>query len=201
MMYSTLCDLHVDAFLKAEKDESGAEFPNLHVAALKMNASCQEGKYGELRAHHKEFLSAMITEEFQEKLQNLNGMLEPQQPMFKFANDYIKFVKCILMFLRVTREGNWKLHLESLKALSKYFFAHDRLNCARMVPLYLAQMELLESSDHGIHKEFMKGNFSVNKNGIPFCAIGPDHAIEHENKTMKVRGGLKGLTQQPPAMA
>ena len=149
----------MDAFLKAENDESGAEFPNQHVAALKMNASCHEGKYGEFEAHHKEFLSAMITEEFQEKLQNLNGMLEPQQPMFKFANDYIKFVKCILMFLRMTREGHWKLHLESLKALSKYFFAHYRLNYARMVPLYLAQMELLESSDHGIHEEFMKGNF------------------------------------------
>ena len=70
-----------------------------------------------------------------------------------------------------------------------------------MVPLYLAQMELLESRDPDIYEEFMKGNFCVNKNDIPFCAIGPDHAIEHENKTMKVRGRLKGLTQQPAAMA
>jgi len=37
MTYFTLCDLHVDMFLRAEKDESGAEFPNLYVAALKMN--------------------------------------------------------------------------------------------------------------------------------------------------------------------
>lgn len=27
-----------------------------------------------------------------------------------------------------------------------------------------------------------------------------DHAIEHVNKMMKIRGGLKGLTQQPAAM-
>lgn len=47
----------------------------------------------------------------------------------------------------------------------------------------------------------MKRNFCVNKNDIPFCAIGPDHAIEHVNKIMKFRGGLKGLTQQPAAMA
>ena len=47
----------------------------------------------------------------------------------------------------------------------------------------------------------MQGNFCVNKNEIPFCAIGPDHAIEHVNKLMKIRGGLKGLTQQPAAMA
>ena len=35
---------------------------------------------------------------------------------------------------------------------------------------------------------------------MPFCAIGPDHAIEHVNKIMKIQGGLKGLTQQPAAM-
>ena len=34
-----------------------------------------------------------------------------------------------------------------------------------------------------------------------FCAIGLDHAFEHVNKTMKIRGGLNGLTQQPAAMA
>ena len=42
---------------------------------------------------------------------------------------------------------------------------------------------------------------SVTMNTIPFCAIGPDHAMEHVNKLMKIRGGLKGLTQQPAAMA
>ena len=56
-------------------------------------------------------------------------------------------------------------------------------------------MKLLESSDPDIHEEFMSGNFCVNKNDISFCAIGPDHAIKHVNKTMKIRGGLKGLTQ------
>ena len=42
---------------------------------------------------------------------------------------------------------------------------------------------------------------SVAMNTISFCAIGPDHAMEHVNKLMKIRGGLKGLTQQPAAMA
>lgn len=200
---SVLSDLHVDAFLKTEKDESGSDYPNTHLAALSMNASCQEGprQYSDLGAHHKEILRAMATEGLKEKLHNFDLRLEQQHPMVKFANDYMKFVACILMFIRATREGHWKLHLESLKSLCKYFFAHDRLNYARMVPLYLAQMKQLESSDPDIHEEFMKGNFCVNKNDIPFCAVGPDHAIEHENKTMKIQGGLKGLTQQPAAMA
>ena len=69
-----------------------------------------------------------------------------------------------------------------------------------MVPLYLAQMHRLKINDPDIHHEFMQGNFCVNKNDIPFCAIGPDHAIEHVNKLMKIRGGLKGH-RQPAAMA
>ena len=113
--------------------------------------------------------------------------------LFKFARDCVKFVMCILMFIRASREGDWNLYLESLKALAKYFFAHDRLNYAQMVPLYLAQMHRLKIDDPDIHHEFMQGNFCVNKNEISFCAIGPDHSIEHVSKLMKIRGGLKGL--------
>ena len=126
--------------------------------------------------------------------------MESQSPLFKFARDYMKFVACFLMFVRATREGGWNLHLESLKALTKYFFAHDRLNYARLVPLYLAQMQKIEVDDPDIYEEFMQGNFCVNKSEIPFCAIGPDHAIEHVNKMMMIQGGFKGLMQQPAAM-
>ena len=65
-------------------------------------------------------------------------------------------------------------------------------------------MKQLEWSDPDIHEEFMKDMkriFCVNKYDIPFCAVGIDHAIEHENTIMKVQAGLKGLTQQPAAMA
>lgn len=37
--YSALSDLHVDAFLKMEKEESGANFPSLSNVAYTMNAS------------------------------------------------------------------------------------------------------------------------------------------------------------------
>ena len=203
MTYSVLSDLHVNAFLKTEKDEGCTDYPNTGLAAFSMNASCQEGprQYSDLRAHHKEILRAVNTEGIKEKLDDFDRMLEPRPPMFRFANNYMKFVACILMFFRATREGKWKLHLESLKSLGKYFFAHYRLNYARMVLLYLAQMEQLETSDHDLHEEFVRGDFCVNKNDIPFGAIGPDHATEHENKTMKIQGGLNGLTQQPAAMA
>ena len=36
----------------------------------------------------------------------------------------------------------------------------------------------------------MDGNWVVNKNAIPFCAIGADHGLEQVNKMMKVSGGF-----------
>ena len=53
----------------------------------------------------------------------------------------MKCVMCILMFLRASREGDWNLHLESLKALARYFFARGRLSFARMVPLYISSAD------------------------------------------------------------
>ena len=66
-------------------------------------------------------------------------------------------------------------------------------NYARMTPVYLLQMNELKEKDSDTWEFFMNGYFSINKTSVPFTAIGADHAIEHENRTMKVLGGIKGI--------
>ena len=83
---------------------------------------------------------------------------------------------------------------------TKYFFAHDRLNYARMIPLYLAEMKALPRTDTEIHSQFKDGNWVVNKNSsVPFCALGADNGLEQINRSMKVTGGLVGITLNPSA--
>ena len=199
--YSASSELHIEAFLKSESAKSNAEHKNEYNSVIQASAAintiCKEGRYSEPGMKHKDLLTAIETDELQERLLRFDEVMESECPLFTFARDYMKFVPCILMFVRASREGDCNLHLESLKALAKYFFAHDRLTYPRMVPLYLEQMHRLKINDSDIHHEFMQVNFCVNKTEIPFCAIGPDHAIEHVKKLMKIRGGLKGLTQQP----
>ena len=67
-----------------------------------------------------------------------------------------------------------------------YFFAHDQLKYARLSPTYLAEMYTLQETDPEIWDYLAPGNVSVNKNTIPFCAIGADHALEQQNREMKV---------------
>ena len=101
----------------------------------------------------------------------------------------------MLQFIRVVRTGDWKLNLQSLQDFIKYFFAHDRLNYAQMIPLYLAEMNCLPTTDPDVYSEFLSGNGVVNKNSsVPFCALDADHGLQNVNQPMKVNGGLVGIT-------
>lgn len=63
-----------------------------------------------------------------------------------------------------------------------------------MIPACLADMQTLMQSDDKIVKEFLQGNWVINKNSrLPFCAVGADHALEHINRAMKLAGGLVGI--------
>ena len=66
-------------------------------------------------------------------------------------------------------------------------------NYARMTPVYLPQIYELKEKDSETWQFFMKGYFSINKTSVSFIATGADQAIEHENRTMKVLGGIKGI--------
>jgi len=54
--------------------------------------------------------------------------------------NYIKQFETILQFVRSTRQRDILLHMQSLESLIKYFFAHDHLNYAHLLPLYLSTM-------------------------------------------------------------
>ena len=50
---------------------------------------------------------------------------------------------------------------------------------------------MLHELDPEIYAEFKLGKWVVKKNlYAPFCAVGPDNAMEHVNRSMKVSGGL-----------
>ena len=121
-----------------------------------------------------------------------------QRPLFIVMREYMQMVMAMLQFIRSVKTGDWTLHLTATKSFVKYFFAHSKLNYARMIPVYLSDMQSLEQTDADIYDEFLQGNWVVNKNPhTTFCAIGADHALEHVNRSMKVSDGLVGITLNP----
>ena len=118
----------------------------------------------------------------------------------KFLRNCMSLFETLLLFLRASRQQNWELHLVSLHNLCKYFFAFDMINYARLTPVYIAKMLSLKDEDPETWNMFNSGNFSVNKTLIPFSAIGVDHAIEQENRAVKVLGGIKGIANNQKAL-
>ena len=46
----------------------------------------------------------------------------------------------LLEFIRAEREGDWELHLKVTTKMIPYFFAMDRLNYSRWLPVYIMDM-------------------------------------------------------------
>ena len=73
-----------------------------------------------------------------------------ENPEFHVFRCYVQVIMEMMLFVRVF-------------LLFKYFFAHDRINNARMIPLYLAEMKKLLESDPEIYQGFLDFNWVVNK--------------------------------------
>ena len=84
-------------------------------------------------------------------------------PMFVFLKNYMHMVFIMLVFVRSVRIGDWKLHLESLTAFTKYFFIHDKRNYTKLIPLYLSEMQMLKETSPNIQNELDKGNWVLTR--------------------------------------
>ena len=79
-----------------------------------------------------------------------------------FWMSYIDVVGNVLLgLIRASREGNWQLHLYAIREMIPWCFAYDKVNYARYLPVYYAQMKSLQSDHREVYRKFMEGHFSV----------------------------------------
>ncbi|KAL9972897.1 hypothetical protein ACROYT_G019285 [Oculina patagonica] len=97
------------------------------------------------------------------------------------------------------KEANTKLleaveNQDLLKKMVEFDTTRDQHPLFKVTREYM-QMDSLSTTDPAVYAEFLSGNWVKNKNSsIPFCALGADHGLEHVSRSMKVSGGLVGIT-------
>lgn len=126
--------------------------------------------------------------------EKLNLQADPSTPTAVFLCNYMRQVMNLLNYVGATRKRMWMQHLACTEEVSKYFHAHDQSNYLKWTLLYLADMLELRTTDPESWKFLEDGNFAVSKNKVPFTSIDPDHAIEHEHRPMKMKGGFINIT-------
>ena len=113
---------------------------------------------------------------------------------------YLQQVDSLLELISTCRSGDFEAYLAALENNIKYFFAHDLLNYARLMPVHLAQLRALEHEDPSTWQAFKEGEFVCSKSEVPFTRLYTDQALEQENKVLKGQGGMVGLCQDEKAL-
>ncbi len=152
----------------------------------------------QLVLENKSFVRIMdLLDVYQEVLRVGNGCLS------KFWMSYIDMVEILLGLIRASREGDWILHLASIRAMIPWCFAYDRLNYARYLPYYYAKMTQLPTEHPDVYAKFMQGGFSVQLDSTnPFGKIPVDQTIEETvNKDTQTPGGTKGFSMKAGAVS
>ena len=122
-----------------------------------------------LNTETKDDLNKLINKDsvFLDKLVGLSDRIalfkKDNTPMQTFMLNYIKQFETVLLFIRTTRDRDINLHMKALESLIKYFFAHDHLNYARLLPLYLATMQNFCEKNSGLWRQFEEGRFCISK--------------------------------------
>ena len=121
--------------------------------------------------------------------------------LLSFWEEYIAMVMILLQFIKAERTGNWNLHLSSTAAMIPHFFAMDRTNYARWMPIYLADMHKLEERHPQVFQEFSFGNHSMSRSQQPFAQVWTDMALEQSIKLdSKSKGGIVGISRREDAV-
>ena len=121
--------------------------------------------------------------------------------LFSFWEEYISMVMILLQFIKAECTGNWNLHLSSTATMIPHFFAMDRNNYARWMPIYLADKHKLEERHPNVFQEFSAGNHSISRSQQSFAKMWTDMALKQSiNLDSTSKGGIVGISQREDAV-
>jgi len=111
-------------------------------------------------------------------------------------------IEILLLFIRATCEGLWNLHLAVQHDMLPWYFAYDRVNYARYLPAYMAEMENLHITHPFVHESCESGNFVAQRQTYQaFSQVAHDQLIEQSmNRDSKTKGGMIGFTLRKGAV-
>lgn len=157
--------------------------------------------------NQKDIVSMLVTQDFKDLKamwsQFLDHLRTSNGDLSAFWMSYVDMVEDIILgLLRASREGNWELHLNAIRALIPWDFAYDRTNYARYLPVYYAQMSALCETHPEVYEAFRDGYFSVQMSSSnPFGRLPIDQALEVTvNRDTQTPGGTTRFSLKPGAV-
>ncbi len=107
--------------------------------------------------HHDSFQTTVVLfNKYLNHLRNSNGDLS------SYWMSYVDMVGgALLGLLRASREGDWNLHMSAIYLMIPWCFAYDKVNYARYLPVYYANMANIAAEYPEVYESFIEGRFAV----------------------------------------
>ena len=99
----------------------------------------------------------------------------------------------LLIFVRPIREGNFSLHVSSLKQVVKWYYACDHYRYTRRVTVRLCDLVNLPTTSPYLYKCFSDGYFAFQKSNKKFSMMRIDQAHQQNNAVIKGMGGATSV--------
>ena len=109
--------------------------------------------------------------------------------MSTFRTSYIDVTEFMVGLLRPSGEGDWLLHMTTIREMIPWCFAYEELNYASSLPYYYATMSRVPLDHLEVHAQLLQSGFSVQIGRTSqFGRIPVDQAIE-ETVNKETAGG------------
>ena len=92
-------------------------------------------------------------------------------PQFQFWFLILQLELAVLVYVRSIREADFLLYIESLSKIVPWFFALDRTNYSRWVPIHIRDMISLKKLHPHVYAKFLKGKLSLRNQSVPFLQL------------------------------
>ena len=102
--------------------------------------------------------------------------------VLKFWNIYLRTAQTLLSLIRAEKSGNWSLDIESLTSMLPMFYAYDRVNYSRWLPIYICDMVDLVENAPEVHKEFLLRKLLNRLDRYPLCGCSDRHGARADFK-------------------
>ncbi|KAK1904701.1 Beta-glucanase [Dissostichus eleginoides] len=164
----------------------------------------QHAFHGNNQVSARQFLSEVETDlpDLRRKIQQFSESGVQQSATFKYWLNFLKGADLLLRMLRSEREANFDLHLNCMSEAIPWFRAAGRMNYAKYMPVYIAEMKALEKSQPDSYKFMREGGFVVRRSDERnFNCVATDQALEQTiNREGKGQGGIIGFTLRKGAL-
>ena len=102
-------------------------------------------------------------------------------PQFNFWFITLSLELLLFTFVRSLREENFQLYTKMLCKMAPWFFALDRINYSRWLPVHIRDMQILSITHPDVFQNYMEGKFVIHNSERKFSGISIDQGIERQD--------------------